>query len=647
MDENKNNGNRFNMNNQNKGDKKIPNIPNQIKMPKTPLVWVGLIILLLVLAQTIGNAGMEQQKLIGFSEFKTYLANDNVKGGVMEGTEFTGEFKEPVVDNINSKEVVYKKFKVTIPYIDTELLQEWDNAGIDYKFKEQGLGWEDIVINVLPWILIIGVWIFLMRKMGNSKGSGSGSGGMFSFGSTNPAKKFNPENSKVTFKDVSGCKEAKEELKEVVDYLKSPEKFQRLGGRIPRGALLLGAPGTGKTLLAKAVAGEAKVPFFSISGADFVEMFVGVGASRVRGLFEQAQKNSPAIIFIDEIDAVGRQRGAGLGGGHDEREQTLNQLLVQMDGFDSDSSVIVLAATNRPDILDSALLRPGRFDRQIVVDSPDVVGREGILKVHSKKIKLSKGADLKTLAKGTPGMVGADLANLVNEAALLAARKGHKSVSHQDLEDAKDKVMMGTERRSLLLSDSDKRITAIHEAGHALLGLLLKDADPVHKVTIIPRGRALGLTHMLPEADKYNYSKKYILAHLKVMLGGRIAEEIGCDDVTTGASNDLERATDMARRMVCEWGMSDGLGKVTFGVKSKEVFLGRDFGTTKNYSEETAQQIDEEIHKIIDGAYVKAKELLVKHRDILNTIADTLLEKESLNRGELEAIIDSYNVVAS
>jgi len=619
-----------------------PEFKGPVKIPKTPLIWIGLIIVMLVLAQIFGTGGNQGEYKLKYSEFNRLLQDGRLLNGVLEGNSLSGDFKNTEV--FNGRE--YLRYRVTILHLDTELLDQWDEAGLEYEFVEPTIGFQEILFNTLPWLLIIVVWIVLMRRMSGNRGGGQGGGGgIFSFGNQNPAKKFNPENSKITFNDVSGCSEAKQELEEIIDFLKNPDKFQRLGGRIPRGALLLGPPGTGKTLLAKAVAGEAKVPFYSISGADFVEMFVGVGASRVRGLFEQALKNSPAIVFIDEIDAVGRQRGAGLGGGHDEREQTLNQLLVQMDGFNSDASVIVLAATNRPDILDSALLRPGRFDRQIVVDIPDAKGREGILNVHAKNIKLSPKADLKTLAKGTPGMVGADLANLVNEAALLAARKNHKTVTMKDLEEAKDKVMMGTERKSMILSENDRKITAIHEAGHALVGLLLKDADPVHKVSIIPRGRALGVTHMLPEVDKYNYSKKYILAQLKVMMGGRVAEELTIKDITTGASNDIERATDMARRMVCEWGMSDELGVAAFGNKTHEVFIGRDFGSTKNYSEATAQKIDDEVRNIIDNAYAEAKKLLKNNFDVLQTIADALLEKETLDREQLESVAKAKGLV--
>ncbi len=616
---------------------KGPDFKGSTKVPKTPLVWIGLIIVILILAQVFGTATAPGEMRLTYTQFNDYLQEGKIANGVFEGTAMTGEFKNPVAEYANGKENLYKRYRVTILHLDTELLKQWDDAGLSYEFVEPSIGFGDVLVNVLPWIIILGVWIVLMRRMSGNRG-GQGGGNIFSFGNQNPAKKFNPENSKITFKDVAGCNEAKEELEEIIDFLKSPERFQRLGGRIPRGALLLGPPGTGKTLLAKAVAGEAKVPFFSISGADFVEMFVGVGASRVRGLFEQALKNSPSIVFIDEIDAVGRQRGAGLGGGHDEREQTLNQLLVQMDGFNSDASVIVIAATNRPDILDSALLRPGRFDRQIVVDVPDANGREKILKVHAKNIKLSTKVDLKTLAKGTPGMVGADLANLINEAALLAARKNRRSVFLEDLEEAKDKVMMGAARKSMLLSDTDRKTTAIHEAGHALIGLLLKDADPVHKVSIIPRGRALGVTHMLPEVDKHNYSKSYILAQLQVMMGGRVAEQLAIGDITTGASNDIERATDMARRMVCEWGMSDELGVTAFGSKSNEVFIGRDFGTTKNYSEATAQKIDQEVQRLVSEAYESAKKLLKDNFKVLQAIADALLDVETLDSEKLEKV---------
>ncbi|HDH57113.1 MAG TPA: ATP-dependent zinc metalloprotease FtsH, partial [Bacteroidetes bacterium] len=474
------------------------------------------------------------------------------------------------------------------------MLEEWDEKGVDYEFREKAtniLGY--FFTAIFPWLILIGLWIFFMRRL-----QGGGPKGVFSFGKSR-AKLLTENRPQVTFADVAGADEAKEELQEIIEFLKDPKKFQKLGGRIPRGALLLGPPGTGKTLLARAVAGEAGVPFYSMSGADFVEMFVGVGASRVRDLFEQGKKNAPCIIFIDEIDAVGRHRGAGLGGGHDEREQTLNQLLVEMDGFESNEGVILLAATNRPDVLDPALMRPGRFDRQIIVDRPDVRGREGILKVHTKKIPLDEDVDLKVLAKGTPGLAGAELANLANEAALLAAKRDADRVTMEDLELAKDKVMMGVERKSLLISEDEKRTTAYHEAGHVLVSKLVPGADPVHKVTIIPRGRALGLTSYLPIDEKHNYSKEYLQAILTHLLGGRAAELIVFDQLTTGAGNDIERATEIARKMVCEWGMSDRLGPLTFGKKEEEIFLGREIAKHRDYSEQTAIEIDAEVRRIV------------------------------------------------
>jgi len=472
---------------------------------------------------------------------------------------------------------------------------------------------------------------------------GGGTKNIFSFGKSR-ARMSSDKDPHVTFTDVAGCDEAKQELQEIVDFLKDPDKFTRLGGRIPKGALLLGPPGTGKTLLARAVAGEADVPFFSISGADFVEMFVGVGAARVRDLFEQAKKNHPCIIFIDEIDAVGRSRGAGLGGGHDEREQTLNQLLVEMDGFDSNAGIILIAATNRPDILDSALMRPGRFDRQIVVDQPDVNGREEILKIHTRKIHLHEGVTLKKIAKGTPGLSGADLENLVNEAALLAARRNSDAVENIDFENAKDKVMMGVERKSMVISESEKKTTAYHEAGHALVARLLPDSDPVHKVTIIPRGRALGLTHYLPTDDRHSYSKLYIQTMLTYMLGGRAAEKIIFNHYTTGASNDIERATTLARKMVCEWGMSDKLGPVAFGKKEEEVFLGREISTAKNFSEETSRLIDTEIKLIILEAEQKAIQLIHENIQNLHNIASALIERETLDAEDLELIMSGQSL---
>ena len=494
-----------------------------------------------------------------------------------------------------------------------------------------GSPWATLLYTWAPILLIIGFWVFFMRQVQ------SGGNKALSFGKSRAKLSANTQK-KITFKDVAGVDEPKEELQEIIEFLKEPQKFQKLGGHLPKGVLLMGPPGTGKTLLARAVAGEASVPFFSISGSDFVEMFVGVGASRVRDLFEQGKKNAPCIVFIDEIDAVGRHRGAGLGGGHDEREQTLNQLLVEMDGFESNEGVILVAATNRPDVLDPALLRPGRFDRRIVVNRPDVKGREGIFGVHTRKIPLSDDVEVNVLARGTAGFSGADLANLVNEAALNAARYNQKVVRMQDFEFAKDKVLMGSERRSMIISDEEKQVTAIHEAGHALLTVLLPHADPIHKVTIIPRGMALGVTQQLPVDDKHNYSRDYLDDQIAILLGGRIAEELTQDDITTGAGNDLDRGTEMARRMVCEWGMSDGMGPLTFGKKEEQIFLGRDFNQQKDYSEETAIQIDQEVKRIVTDNYNRARDTLKTHMSELRQIAEELLIREVLDAGQVRRI---------
>ena len=500
--------------------------------------------------------------------------------------------------------------------------------------------WATLLYSWAPILLIIGFWVFFMRQVQ------SGGNKALSFGKSR-AKLSSSTQKKVTFKDVAGVEEPKEELQEIIEFLKEPQKFQKLGGRIPKGVLLMGPPGTGKTLLARAVAGEANVPFFSISGSDFVEMFVGVGASRVRDLFEQGKKNAPCIVFIDEIDAVGRHRGAGLGGGHDEREQTLNQLLVEMDGFESNEGVVLVSATNRPDVLDPALLRPGRFDRRIVVNRPDVKGREGILGVHTRKIPLSDDVDIHVLARGTSGFCGADLANLVNEAALNAARYNQKTVTMEDFEFAKDKVMMGSERRSLIINEEEKQITAIHEAGHALLGVALEHSDPVHKVTIIPRGMALGVTQQLPMDDKHNYSAEYLHDQVAVLLGGRIAEEITNTTVTTGAGNDLDRVTDLARRMVCEWGMSETVGPLTFGRKeSEEIFLGRDIAQHKDYSEETAIRIDQEIKRIVTDNYDRARSLLTEKKSALLRIAEELLTREVLSGEQVGRIVSGQPLEA-
>ncbi|HYU97702.1 MAG TPA: ATP-dependent zinc metalloprotease FtsH [Pyrinomonadaceae bacterium] len=488
-----------------------------------------------------------------------------------------------------------------------------------------------MLITWAPLLFIIGIWVFMLRQMQ------SGGNKALSFGKSR-AKLLNNQQKRVTFKDVAGVEEAKEELQEIIEFLKEPQKFQKLGGRIPKGVLMMGPPGTGKTLLARAIAGEANVPFFSISGSDFVEMFVGVGASRVRDLFEQGKKNAPCIIFIDEIDAVGRHRGAGLGGGHDEREQTLNQLLVEMDGFESNDGVILIASTNRPDVLDPALLRPGRFDRRVVVSRPDVRGREGILKVHTRKIPLGEDVDISVIARGTPGFTGADLANLVNEAALNAARYNKKLVAMADFELAKDKVLMGAERKSMVISNEEKRVTAYHEAGHTLVGLKVPNADPVHKVTIIPRGMALGVTQQLPEGDRHNYSEEYLLGQIAILMGGRIAEDAFLGSITTGASNDIERATELARAMVCEYGMSE-MGPLTFGKKEEQIFLGREIAQHRDFSEETAIKIDQQVKKIVTAQYERAKTIIEENRDTMVRLAECLLERESLDGVEIRRIV--------
>ncbi|HSR40844.1 MAG TPA: ATP-dependent zinc metalloprotease FtsH, partial [Longimicrobiales bacterium] len=504
---------------------------------------------------------------------------------------------------------------------------------IEAEVEDQG--WWTILASMLPWILLIAVWIWLLRSMQ------AGGNRAFQFGRSK-AKMISPDTPQVTFADVAGCDEAKHELEEIIEFLKDPQRFSRLGGRLPKGVLLVGPPGTGKTLLARAVAGEAGRPFFQMSGSDFVEMFVGVGASRVRDLFEQGKSHAPCIIFVDEIDAVGRHRGAGLGGGHDEREQTLNALLVEMDGFEPNEGVILLAATNRPDVLDPALLRPGRFDRQVVVDSPDVRGREGILRVHAKKLPLASDVDLSIIARGTPGLSGADLANICNEAALLAARRGADKVAMEDFERAKDKVMLGAERKSMVLTESERELTAYHEAGHAVIGLKVPGLDPVHKVTIVPRGRALGLTASLPEEDRHNYTKEWLGGQLAMLYGGRVAEEMtfGAEKVTTGAGNDIERATQMARRMVTQFGMSDVIGLMAIGDSEDEVFLGREIGHRRQVSEHTAQLVDQEVKRILDEAHDTARQVLEEHRDLLERIAEALLERETLDRDEVELLAE-------
>jgi cell division protease FtsH len=576
---------------------------------------------------------------ISYTEYQRLLRNDLIKEAVISKSqlndyEFRGILKEPVTLNIDGIDRTITRFTTKLGVLDTETEKIWEEKGITWSYEKSSDEFWSIVLTYLPWILLIGLYIFFLRRM---SGAG-GNKGIFSFGKSR-AKILNEGMPKVTFNDVAGADEAKFELQEVIEFLREPSKFQKLGGKIPRGVLLLGPPGTGKTLLARAVAGEANVPFFSISGADFVEMFVGVGASRVRDLFEQAKKNAPCIVFIDEIDAVGRHRGAGLGGGHDEREQTLNQLLVEMDGFEQNSGVIVIAATNRPDVLDPALLRPGRFDRQVVVDRPDIKGREGIFKVHTSKIPLGSDVDITTLAKGTPGLSGADIANIVNEAALLAARRNSDKVTMYDFENAKDKVIMGVERKSMVISEKEKAMTAYHEMGHALAGKFLLHADPVHKVTIIPRGRALGLTWHLPKEEFYSKSKEYFEDQLVVLMAGRAAEKLVFNVLSTGASNDLQRATQIAKKMVCEWGMSEVVGPVTFNNDNNEVFLGRDFSKTRDHSEETAQIIDSEVRRILTKAMERAEELLSENLDLLHKTSKILLEREILDGEELDQII--------
>ena len=567
---------------------------------------------------------------IDYSDFTTQLQAGNVDAVTMVERDLSGSLKLEAEASTPRGTVKYKDFRTYMPD-DPQLVTQLRAANVKIVARAPSQ-WTTILISILPWVLILVVWLLFMRRMS------SGQDRAFTFGKSR-AKATTSDRPKVTFNDVAGVQEAKEELKEIIAFLKAPHKFQKLGGRIPKGVLLVGATGTGKTLLAKAVAGEAGVPFLSISGSDFVEMFVGVGAARVRDLFEQGKKNAPCIIFIDEIDAVGRMRGAGMGGGHDEREQTLNQLLVEMDGFETQEGVIIMAATNRPDILDHALLRPGRFDRQITVDRPDVVGREEILKVHVRKITMAPDVNLNVLARGTPGFSGADLANMVNEAALLAARRARAAVTMQDFEDAKDKVLMGVERRSLLISEPEKRWIAYHEAGHALVSRMIPGSDPVHKVTIIPRGQALGLTQRLPLDDKRIYSRAYCLDQLAIMLAGRAAEQLVFSDLSTGAHNDIDNASTLARKMVTEWGMSDKVGPLTFGSPSEEVFLGRELGMRRTFSDLTAQTIDGEIRRIIDEQSNRARDIVTTEHDKLDALAKALLERESLSGEEVDRVL--------
>jgi cell division protease FtsH len=597
---------------------------------KTVILWVTLVAVAVVLWRMIQggpNAGKDNE--IAYTQFMSELNQGNVVDVTIEGNVARGKLKNGSM------------YHSVVPATNPTLLKALDDHNKETKttFKDsQGWNWPMAIIQFSPFILLGVLWFVMIRQMQ------TGGNKALSFGKSR-ARLLSMQQKKITFKDVAGVDEAKEELREIIEFLREAQKFQKLGGRIPKGVLLVGHPGTGKTLLARAVAGEANVPFFSISGSDFVEMFVGVGASRVRDLFEQGKKNAPCIIFIDEIDAVGRHRGAGLGGGHDEREQTLNQLLVEMDGFESNEGVILIAATNRPDVLDPALLRPGRFDRRVVVPLPDVRGREEILRVHTRKIPLADDVDLSILARGTPGFSGAELSNMVNEAALNAARNNRKSVLMYDFELAKDKVLMGAERKSLLLTEEEKKVTAYHEAGHAIVAALMPHADPLHKVTIIPRGMALGVTMQLPETDKHNYTLDYLNTQIAVMMGGRLAEEIFLNQMSTGAGNDIERATEMSRKMVCEWGMSS-LGPLTFGKKEEQIFLGRELSQHRDFSEETAREIDSEVRRLVNTGYEKAKSIILENRDAMVRIALALLEREVLDANELKLILEGKQLPA-
>jgi len=618
--------------------KNMPNKDQQMKMFRNIIIWMFIFVSIVSIYMFL-NSSHKPEAPVSYTQYQEFL-NENlidkakITKSQLNDFEFHGTLKKYVTVKVDGKhrEVMY--FVTKLGVLDSKTEELWASKGIEWTYEEDQSEWMNALWSILPWVVLIGVYIFFIRRMQ----MGGGSKGIFSFGKSK-ARLLTGSQNKVTFQDVAGVQEAKFELEEIIEFLKSPGKFQKLGGKIPKGVLLLGPPGTGKTLLARAVAGEANVPFFSISGADFVEMFVGVGASRVRDLFDQAKKNSPCLIFIDEIDAVGRQRGAGLGGGHDEREQTLNQLLVEMDGFEQNSGVIIIAATNRPDVLDPALLRAGRFDRQVVVDKPDIKGREGIFKVHTKMIPLGDDVDLEILARGTPGLAGADIANIVNEAALLAARRESEKVTMFDFENARDKVLMGIERKSLVISDKEKEMTAFHEMGHALVGKLIPESDPVHKVTIIPRGRALGITSYLPVEDSHSFSKSYIESRIVVLLAGRAAEKIKFNQFTTGAANDIEQATRLARKMVCDWGMSDIIGPVQFKHHQEEIFLGREISQPPDHSEETARIIDKEVRRIVNEAYEKAIKILEENVDKLNQFSKVLLEREVLDGEELDMLM--------
>jgi len=607
--------------------------PRWARMSRSLAFWALIILVPLIVIQLVSSGRRDVQELT-YSEFMRELEQENVlKVSVIEGKEIEGELRAPVTGSASSGKPS-REFWAKLPvWHSEEILQRIEDAGVVISAKEARPNLWGVLVQVLPWLFLFGLMIFWLRQMQ------AGGARAFSFGKSK-AKLLTADTPKVTFADVAGCEEAKDELRETIDFLKDPSRFTRLGGRLPKGALLVGPPGTGKTLLARAVAGEASRPFFSMSGSDFVEMFVGVGASRVRDLFEQGKAHAPCIIFIDELDAVGRHRGAGLGGGHDEREQTLNQLLVEMDGFESNEGVILIAATNRPDVLDPALLRPGRFDRQIVVDAPDVKGREGILAVHTRKIPLSDDVDLAKLAKATPGMSGADLANMVNEAALLAARRDKDRVDMTDLEEAKDRVLLGAERRSMVISEEERRLSAYHEAGHAVAAAMTPECDPLHKVTIVPRGRALGLTFSMPEDDRHSYSRAYLKAQLVYAYGGRVAEELvfGSEKITTGAGNDIERATALARRMVTEWGMSEAVGPMNVGDRGEEIFLGREIVERRDVSEDMARLVDDEVRGLLDESYQQAKQVITENREKLDGLAEALLERETLDADEIKIV---------
>ena len=611
-------------------DPNRPDANNRLGRVSKNAAFLMMLVLMLLLAVQFVRSQEETRAEITYTRFMRQLNNGNVFEVTVIDRRIEGELRAPIME----QELEVTRFEVTLPSDVTDgLLEAFESNDVIIQAESPEAGWGTLLIGALPWLLFIAFWIWIFRTM---QGGGNRA---FQFGRSK-AKLISPDTPKVTFADVAGADEAKEELQEVIEFLKDPAKFSRLGGRLPKGVLLVGPPGTGKTLLARAVAGEADRPFFQMSGSDFVEMFVGVGASRVRDLFEQGKAHAPCIIFVDEIDAVGRHRGAGLGGGHDEREQTLNALLVEMDGFESNEGVILLAATNRPDVLDPALLRPGRFDRQIVVDMPDLKGREGILRVHAKKLPLAEDVELQLTARGTPGMSGADLENICNEAALLAARRDGDKVSMDDFDEAKDKVMLGAERRSLVLNEEERKLTAYHEAGHTVVGLRIPGLDPVHKVTIVPRGRALGITASLPEEDRHSYRKEWMEGQLAMLFGGRVAEEMtfGPESVTTGAGNDIERATGMARRMVTSFGMSDGIGLMAVGEPEHEIFLGRDISQRRTVSEHTSRIVDEEVKRILDKAHTRAREVLEENQDLMEVFAQALLERETLDREAIQIL---------